>query len=383
MILVSQTTSPDSTWLSNDCDNDGLTNGEETTGVDDLTTPDTPNGEITDPLNPDTDGDGVIDGVEGTDGTNPNDPCDYELINVTGTQGGSWNTADCDGDGVTNEQEVLDGTGPLNACELLLVSQTVTPDSLWLSNDCDNDGLTNEEETTGVDDPNTPDTPNGEVTDPLNPDTDGDGVTDGLEGTNGTDPNDPCDFVLANQDVDPSNDWNDNDCDDDGLTNGEETTGVDNPLTPNDPNGEITDPLNSDTDGDGVIDGTEASDGTNPNDPCSFLESSISLEVTADASCGLFIPEVFTPNSDGDNDLFEIKGLENFPNNEIKILNRWGNSVYESEGGYANDWDGTNQMGVKVGGDQVPGGTYFYILDLGEAGPEGKQVYKGYIYLTR
>ena len=47
-----------------DCDNDGLTNGEETSGVDDPSTLFNPNGNTSDPSNRDTDGDGVTDGME-------------------------------------------------------------------------------------------------------------------------------------------------------------------------------------------------------------------------------------------------------------------------------------------------------------------------------
>ncbi|WP_292949749.1 hypothetical protein, partial [Olleya sp. UBA1516] len=47
-----------------DCDNDGLTDAEEITGVDDPLTPADPAGNTTDPTDPDTDGDGVTDGQE-------------------------------------------------------------------------------------------------------------------------------------------------------------------------------------------------------------------------------------------------------------------------------------------------------------------------------
>ena len=378
LIVANQDVVPNSTWLENDCDNDGLTNEEETTGIDNPNTTGNPDGNITDPLNPDTDGDGVLDGTEAADGTDPNNPCDYENGSVTETQGGDWNTVDCDGDGVTNEQEVIDGTSVNDPCELLIASQTEIPNSTWLENDCDNDGLTNEEEITGVDNPNTTGNPNGNVTDPLNPDTDGDGVTDGIEANDGTDPNNPCDAILANQDVTPSTDWNNNDCDNDGLTNGEEITGLDNPLTPNNPNGTTTDPFDADTDGDGVLDGTEALDGTNTNDPCSYTESSITEAITADAPCQILIPEGFSPNGDGVNDYFVIEGIENYEEVDIIILNRWGNKVYESKG-YQNDWDGTNKFGVSVGQEQLPVSTYFYIVDLGE----GEKPLKGYIYLNR
>ncbi len=378
LVLASQTVVPSTVWYETDCDNDGLTNEEEVSGIDNGTTPDNPNGNITDPLNPDTDGDGVTDGTEGTDNTNPNDPCEYLVGSVTLPQGGDWLTSDCDGDGVSNGQEITDSTDVSNPCDLIVANQDVTPDTTWLNNDCDNDGLTNGEETTGVDDPNTPDNPNGNITDPLNPDTDGDGVTDGVESVDGTNPNDPCDLILANQNVTPNQDWNDNDCDNDGLTNGEETSGIDNPLTSANPNGGITDPFDADTDGDGVIDGTEANDETNPNDPCSFNDASITLEITADAPCQISIPEGFSPNGDGVNDLFVIEGLEKYDQVKLVILNRWGNKVYESNA-YKNDWDGTNKFGLTVGGKKLPTSTYFYIVDLGD----GSKPIKGYVYLSR
>ena len=378
LVLSGQTVVPSTAWYATDCDNDGLTNEEEISGINDGATPDNPNGNITDPLNPDSDGDGVIDGTEGTDNTDPNNPCDFVVGNITLPQGGDWTTADCDGDGVTNGQEIIDSTDVNNPCDLIVANQDVTPDTAWLNNDCDNDGLTNEEETTGVDNPNTTDNPNGNVTDPLNPDTDGDGVTDGVESVDGTNPNDPCDLIVANQDTTPSQDWNDNDCDNDGLTNEEEITGVDNPTTPNNPNGSLTDPFNPDTDGDGVLDGTEANDGTNPNDPCSFNDASITLEITADAPCQVSIPEGFSPNGDGVNDFFVIEGLEKYEKVNLVVLNRWGNKVYESEA-YKNDWDGTNKFGVSIGGNKLPTSTYFYIVDLGD----GSKPIKGYVYLSR
>jgi len=73
------------------------------------------------------------------------------------------------------------------------------------------------------------------------------------------------------------------------------------------------------------------------------------------------IPDVFTPNNDGINDLFYITYL---PEGSIlKIYNRWGNIVYEN-GSYHNDWDGT--MGA---GQKVSDGTYFYFLQT----PDGKK----------
>jgi len=63
-------------------------------------------------------------------------------------------------------------------------------------------------------------------------DSDGDGVTDEQEVTDGTDPNDNCSFVLANQVVDPDDTWNNADCDEDGITNAAEKTAGTDPLDP-------------------------------------------------------------------------------------------------------------------------------------------------------
>ena len=103
------------------------------------------------------------------------------------------------------------------------------------------------------------------------------------------------------------------------------------------------------------------------------------VSVTVDDE--FFIPEGFSPNNDGINDLFEIVGIGKYPKNNITIINRWGNKVFEAAP-YNGDWNGTNQFGVSFG-EKLPSGTYFYILELGIAGPSGEQEIKGYIYLNR
>ena len=90
------------------------------------------------------------------------------------------------------------------------------------------------------------------------------------------------------------------------------------------------------------------------------------------------IPEGFSPNGDGINDLLVIYGIEKYPNNRLTIFNRWGNKVFEAKS-YDNSWNGENHFGIVVGGRDLPVGTYFYILDLGNGSP----VKKGYIYLNR
>ena len=53
----------------------------------------------------------------------------------------------------------------------------------------------------------------------------------------------------------------------------------------------------------------------------------------------IFVVSGFTPNGDGKNDYFVIKGLENYKFNEIKVFNRWGRIVYTTLY-YKNDWAG-------------------------------------------
>src|SRR6185312_588156 len=89
-----------------------------------------------------------------------------------------------------------------------------------------------------------------------------------------------------------------------------------------------------------------------------------------------FIPEGFSPNGDGINDLYIVRGIENYPHNTFTVFNRWGNKVYGASP-YQSTWDGKSTDGVKVGGDDLPVGTYFYILDLGD----GSKAFKGSIYL--
>jgi gliding motility-associated-like protein/uncharacterized repeat protein (TIGR01451 family) len=91
-----------------------------------------------------------------------------------------------------------------------------------------------------------------------------------------------------------------------------------------------------------------------------------------------FIPDGFSPNGDMVNDEFVIRGIANFPNNQLEVYNRWGNLVYKAVP-YQNKWDGTSTSEFNVGGNVLPVGTYFYVLDLGN----GTGQYKGTIYLNK
>lgn len=77
----------------------------------------------------------------------------------------------------------------------------------------------------------------------------------------------------------------------------------------------------------------------------------------------LFIPQAFTPEGDGKNDFFVIKGLKSNTDNNLTVYNRWGNKVYEKPN-YDNTWDGTPNVSGTLGGQKLPQGTYYYIFEI-------------------
>lgn len=78
------------------------------------------------------------------------------------------------------------------------------------------------------------------------------------------------------------------------------------------------------------------------------------------------MPGGFSPDADNVNDVLIIQGIEQYPNNEIQVFNRWGNLVYKKST-YVNSeaWDARpNAGGLLMPGSKVPAGTYFYVLKL-------------------
>jgi uncharacterized repeat protein (TIGR01451 family)/gliding motility-associated-like protein len=93
----------------------------------------------------------------------------------------------------------------------------------------------------------------------------------------------------------------------------------------------------------------------------------------------LTIYNEFSPDGDGVNETFIIDCLERFPNNKLEVYNRWGNLVY-SKRGYQNDWSGTsNGRAVVAQSNELPVGTYYYVLDLGD----GSEPRVGWLYINR
>jgi len=89
--------------------------------------------------------------------------------------------------------------------------------------------------------------------------------------------------------------------------------------------------------------------------------------------CNLFLPNVFTPDGDGVNDVLKFSAEKGEILN-LKILNRWGVPLYESEEG---EWDGTDKSG-----SESVSGTYFYVVEYQEH--DGKiGVEQGWFFLSR
>lgn len=104
----------------------------------------------------------------------------------------------------------------------------------------------------------------------------------------------------------------------------------------------------------------------------SCTSAPVKASITASVSAAeLDIPNVFSPNGNGVNDAWEIKNLENFAENELTVINRWGNEVFRQKN-YRNTWQGGS----------LSGGTYYYVLRVKLCNNEEK-TYKGYIMLVR
>ncbi len=105
---------------------------------------------------------------------------------------------------------------------------------------------------------------------------------------------------------------------------------------------------------------------------CGQISDDVVVSVQTCTDPGSFsvrIANAVTPNGDGDNDTFFIENIWQYPDNYLKIFNRWGDLIYEVNG-YKNQWEGT------YNGKGLPTGTYYYVLELRNA---ERQTFKGSI----
>lgn len=91
----------------------------------------------------------------------------------------------------------------------------------------------------------------------------------------------------------------------------------------------------------------------------------------------LNIPNAFSPNNDGLNEVWVITGLEKYPDTEVTVFNRWGNVLFKDDSGYNKPWDGTITSGEKV-----PFGTYYYVIDLLGSPDDSDHSVSGWLLVT-
>ena len=349
--------------------------------------------------NTDSDSDGIPDAVE--IGDDPNNPTDTDGDGIPDSQ-----EADSDNDGIPDSKEAGD-----NPAEPVDSDQDGTPD--YQDTDSDDDGIPDSKE--AGDDPTNPaDTDGDGVADYRDTDSDGDGIADATEA--GADPTNPTDTdgdgipdyrdtdsdgdgipdavevgsdpaKPADSDNDGVPDYQDTDSDGNGISDTIEA-GAD-PTNPVDSDGDLVpDYRDADNDGDGLADTTEIGDDpANPRDTDEdgipdYMDTDSDGDGIPDSEEGkLVIYEGFSPNADDKNKKWIIGGIEEYPNNTVQIYNRWGNKVFEVKGydNGDNAWGSESAMGLILGKELVPDGTYFYILDLGDGSP----LRKGYITVHR
>lgn len=110
------------------------------------------------------------------------------------------------------------------------------------------------------------------------------------------------------------------------------------------------------------------------------------LTVTSDQACAAMdnirikvlkqpeVPNAFSPNNDGMNDLWNVRYLESYANATVKVFSRYGGIVYQSNKGYSKPWNG------QFNGLDLPVATYYYIID---PKTKGRQVISGAVTILR
>ncbi len=127
-----------------------------------------------------------------------------------------------------------------------------------------------------------------------------------------------------------------------------------------------------------------------PND---FEAITFARNIPEDTSTELFVFNGISPgDNNAANDFLVIKNISLFPNNNLKIFNRWGVKVYEANGydadqGVAepnNAFRGQSNGRITLKkNDLLPVGTYYYVLEY-ETGVQGrKKTLAGYLYINR
>ncbi|HET9506219.1 MAG TPA: gliding motility-associated C-terminal domain-containing protein [Hymenobacter sp.] len=100
-----------------------------------------------------------------------------------------------------------------------------------------------------------------------------------------------------------------------------------------------------------------------------------SSQVTVTVRQPIRIPNAFSPNSDNNDDTWQIDFIDQFPENTVTVFNRWGTKIFSATNySRANEWRGD------INGQPAPFGTYYYVIVT--KGPLGK-AYTGWVQIIR
>ena len=326
---------------------------------------------ITSTVDLDSDDDGILDA--------------WEDLNTDGDNDPSTNPTDSDGDGIPDYLDIdSDDDGIPDNVEAQSTADYIAPSGV----DANDNGLDDAYEQNGNLGIIPVNTDNTDLPDYLDDDSDNDNVPDNIEAHDYDHDGIP-DVVFTGSDKD--NDGLDDGYEGNTVIDIDVNDEINDPYSdlPNTDNDEESDYRDTDDDDDGILtidedvnlDGDYANDDVNGNGIPNYLDPD--LVVTGGDEVEVF--NVVTPNGDGVHDVLTIAGLENFPNNTIKIYNRWGVLVYVTKAynTQGNVFDGTSNGRVTIEKDnKLPVGTYFYILDY-EDGTNNMKSKTGYLYINR
>ena len=350
-----------------DSDDDGIADKIEARNINNIPV-DTDKDGVQDFRDIDADNDGISDYIEkGTDGLVPVDTDKDAIPNYLDLES--------DGDGVLDADEIKDNTDYFNPCSLVLIHQTIAPSTLWMNSDCNSDGIANGEQLIVTSSASTP---------YLQPDLSTKySYTVKFKNLR----SEKINKIEMNYDLNE-------------ILNSNKIEYAIASITSS---GNLK--LNTYYNGSKYIDVLDPSSSlegytsdsiqihliVKPNSFIGYINNIVNVKATGKlgiiakqsidstrslgrlTGIGLAsltnIPEnkfhvypTFSPNNDGINETWVITKPYN-STVSVKVFNRWGSIVYD-EKNYQNDWRG---KGINnINGQDVPEGTYFYVVELKE-----------------